>query len=53
MKQTYAVVIEWADGNYSGFAPDVPGFGERPAGGVALHRHDRGRRAYGPPAARR
>ncbi len=25
MKKSYTVVIEWADGNYSGYVPDLPG----------------------------
>lgn len=25
MKRTYAIVIEWAEENYSAYAPDVPG----------------------------
>lgn len=25
MKQTYAVVIEWAETNYSAYVPDLPG----------------------------
>lgn len=25
MKRTYTIVIEWAEGNYSAYAPDVPG----------------------------